>query len=226
MCTVWPSATSKSADVAVESIEQQVRDRKDGDLVKLAGRGVAVFCGSSRGNDARFVQLARDVGAALARAGATLVYGGGSIGLMGVAADAALAAGGCVLGVIPRLLATPEAAHTGLTELVLVGTMHERKTLMSERSSAYIALPGGFGTYDELIEVITWRQLQLHNKPILIINAGGFFDSLLAQAEHAIRAGFIRPEYRRLFEVVADADSAMQALAMAAEPGESREVLA
>ncbi len=180
--------------------------------MNLQGVGIAVFCGSSPGRDPRYAAEAHALGRAIGQAGATLVYGGGSVGLMGTLADAALSVGGRVVGVIPQLLARPEVAHAGLAELIIVGTMHERKMLMSQRSAAYIALPGGFGTYDELIEVVTWRQLGLHDKPIIVINQNGFFDALIRQREHAIAEGFIRPEYRALWTETPDVAGALSLL--------------
>lgn len=192
--------------------------------MNLHNRGVAVFCGSSGGANAAYAESARQVGAELARRGATLVYGGGSIGLMAAAADAALAAGGKVIGVIPHFLATAEVAHAGLTEMVRVETMHERKAILSARSSAYVILPGAYGTYEELLEVITWKQLGLHDKPIVVVNVNGFFDGLLAQIEHAIREGFVRAQYREL-SVVIEVRQVFEVLEAAAEPGGSCEAL-
>lgn len=194
--------------------------------MKLLNRGVAVFCGSSAGSDPAYMLAATQVGQVLATRGATLVYGGGSIGLMTAAADAALLAGGKVVGVIPHFLATAEVAHASVAEMIRVETMHERKAIMSARSAAYLTLPGGFGTYDELLEIITWRQLGLHDKPIVLINVRGFFDGLLAQIDHAIAEGFIRQQYRRLFQVVDSAQAAIAYLEKQPEPVGSREELA
>ena len=133
-----------------------------------------------------------------------LVYGGARVGLMGVLADAALKAGGEVIGVIPRALVAREVAHAGLTELHVVESMHERKALMADLSDGFIALPGGWGTLDELFEILTWAQLGLHQKPCGLLNVQGYFDPLLSFVDHSIDEGFVRPEYRRLF-AVADA---------------------
>jgi len=147
-----------------------------------------------------------ETGALFAREGVALVYGGGSVGLMGVVADAVLAGGGEVIGVIPRPLATKEIAHQGLADMRVVSTMHERKALMVELADGFVALPGGFGTFDELFEAITWQQLGVHEKPIGILDVDGYFAPFFALVEHAIRERFVRPEYRHL--VVRDADPA------------------
>jgi hypothetical protein len=132
------------------------------------------------------------LGAELARRGITLVYGGGSTGLMGVVADSTLKHGGKVIGVMPQALRNREIQHNGLTELHIVDSMHQRKALMAEHSDAFVALPGGFGTYEELFEVITWAQLGIHNKPILILNVDGFYDPFFALVRHSVEEGFIR----------------------------------
>lgn len=172
-------------------------------------RAVCVYCGAQSGNDPRFREAAEALGRGLAARGATLVYGGGSVGLMGVVADAVLAAGGRAIGVIPRFLCTAELAHAGLTEQVVVGGMHERKRAMFDRSDAFIVLPGGFGTLDEALEMITWRQLGRHEKPIIFLNTAGFFDALIAHFERAIAAGLVRPEMRALYAVARDAGEAL-----------------
>jgi uncharacterized protein (TIGR00730 family) len=177
-----------------------------------ASPAACVYCGSQVGRDPRFRAAAEDLGRAFAARGITLVYGGGSIGLMGVCADATLAAGGRAVGVIPRFLCTAEVAHAGLSEQVVVESMHERKWAMFERSDAFIALPGGFGTLDELLEMITWRQLRRHDKPIIVLNVAGFFDPLLAHFERAIEAGFVAPALRRLYTVARGVDEALAAI--------------
>jgi uncharacterized protein (TIGR00730 family) len=173
---------------------------------------VCVYCGAQAGHDPRFAGAAAALGRALAARGLALVYGGGSVGLMGAVADAALAAGGRVVGVIPEFLATKELLHPRLTETVLVASMHERKRAMFERSRAFLVLPGGFGTLDEAFEMITWRQLGRHERPIVFVNVAGFFDSLLLHFERTIETGFVRPEYRALFALARDVE---EALAMA-----------
>src|SRR6476659_9409503 len=153
---------------------------------------ICVFCGASPGNEARYVDAARAVGEGRARQGIGVVYGGGRVGLMGAVADAALAAGGEVIGVIPQELVDRELAHGGLTELHVVGSLHERKALMAELSDAFVALPGGFGTLDELMEQLTWSQLGLHRKPVGLLDVEGFWAPLIALARHAVEEGFVR----------------------------------
>jgi uncharacterized protein (TIGR00730 family) len=152
---------------------------------------VCVFCGSSRGTRPDYAQMAEALGREMAARGLGLIYGGSSVGLMGILADAALAAGGEVIGVLPQGLFRREVAHTGLPRLHEVGSMHERKAMMVELADGFIALPGGFGTYDELFEVITWAQIGLHHKPIGLLDVQGFFAPLLAMAAHAAQEGFI-----------------------------------
>jgi uncharacterized protein (TIGR00730 family) len=158
----------------------------------VAVRAVCVFCGSSAPADPRYLDAARALGALIARRHVALVYGGGSTGLMGELADAALALGGRVIGVIPAGLFAREAGHTGLTELREVTSMHERKKLMYDLSDAFVALPGGLGTLEELAEVATWSQLGLHSKPVVLLNVGGFWDPLLAQLDVMARTACSR----------------------------------
>jgi uncharacterized protein (TIGR00730 family) len=160
---------------------------------------ICVFCGSHVGNDAAYARIARETAEAIVAAGYGVVYGGGGIGLMTIVADAALAAGGEVIGVIPQALARTEMAHPGLTELHVVETMHERKALMVDLSNAFVALPGGFGTMDEFCEVLSWRQLRIHDKPIGLLNYRGYYDALLALFDSMVREGFVGPHTRRLF---------------------------
>ncbi len=157
---------------------------------------LCVFCGSRLGSDPAYERAARDLGTLLARRRCRLIYGGGSVGLMGIVADAVLAGGGEVVGVIPDFLATRELLHTGLTELKVVQTMHQRKALMAELSEGFLALPGGYGTLEELFEVITWSQLGLHRKPIGLLNTAGFFTSLVEFLDRGIKDGFIREQER------------------------------
>ena len=170
---------------------------------RAAGRpcSVCVFCGSSKGVRAEYADSARRLGRALAERGLELVYGAGDIGLMGVLADAALEAGGRVVGVIPRALVARELAHRGLTELHVVETMHQRKALMADRSDAFVALPGGYGTLDELFEILTWAQLGIHTRPVGLVNVGGYFSPLLAWLDLGVREGFLRPQHRDLLHV-------------------------
>lgn len=167
---------------------------------------ICVFCGSSIGARPVYAEAARQVGALLARRGLGLVYGGGSVGLMGVLADAALSAGGEVIGVIPEFLFKREIEHRGATEMRVVGSMHERKALMADLADGFIALPGGYGTLDEFCEIITWAQLGLHRKPVGLLNVAGYFDSFLAFLDHTTAEGFVQPNYRAL--VLDDADAA------------------
>lgn len=181
-------------------------------------RRLCVFCGSNVGGRAAYAESARRLGSALARRRVGLVYGGGSVGLMGVLADAALADGGEVIGVIPRALATREVAHHGLTELRVVESMHERKAVMTELADGFVALPGGLGTLEELLEIVTWAQLGLHAKPIAVLNVAGFFDGLLAFLDHAIAERFVHPGHRALVATEADVEALLDAIATAQPP--------
>ena len=176
-----------------------------------AVRRVAVYCGSANGNDPAFLVEAQALGTAIAAAGIGLVYGGASVGLMGAVADAALAGGAEVIGVLPDVLAGKEIAHAGLTRLELVSTMHERKARMAELADAFLVLPGGYGTLEELLEVVTWAQLRLHAKPIVLINTVGYWDGLLGFLDTALAAGFLKPKNRALMLV---AGSALEAVRM------------
>jgi uncharacterized protein (TIGR00730 family) len=162
---------------------------------------VCVYCGSSPGNDPAYSDAARTVGRLLAESGRTLVYGGGHVGLMGVVADAAIAAGGRVIGVIPRSLEEKELAHQGLSELRVVESMHERKAIMADLADAFLALPGGIGTLEELFETWTWCQLGLHAKPCGLLNVAGFYDPLLMLVDRMVESGFIGPAHRSLLLV-------------------------
>jgi uncharacterized protein (TIGR00730 family) len=168
-------------------------------------RRVCVFCGSSTGTDPRFVEAARDMGGEIARRGWQLVWGGGRVGLMGAIADAVLAAGGTVIGVIPEQLATHELLHTGATEMHVVPSMHARKALMAELADAFVALPGGFGTFEELFEMITWGQLGIHRKPLGLFDVQEFYRPLIEFIDHAIKAGFIKEKQRGLVIAAAEA---------------------
>jgi uncharacterized protein (TIGR00730 family) len=181
-------------------------------------RRICVFCGSSPGRRPVFAAAAAALGSQLAAQAIGLVYGGGSVGLMGVLADAALAAGGEVQGVIPEALAGQEVAHPGLTRLHVVKSMHERKALMTEMADAFVALPGGYGTLDELFEAITWGQLGIHRKPIGLLDVEGYFGPLIAFLDSAVEAGFIRPQYRGLFEVVPTVEGLLATLARQVPP--------
>jgi hypothetical protein len=165
---------------------------------------ICVFCGSNIGSRPIYRERAQRLGEALAQRGLGLVYGGGRVGLMGALADAALAAGGEVIGVIPHMLSAKEIAHGGLTQMHLVSTMHERKALMADLADAFIALPGGYGTLDELCEILTWAQLGLHQKPCALYNIEGYYDPLLTLLDHAAAEKFLRPEHRALVLVEYD----------------------
>lgn len=158
-------------------------------------KSICVFCGSSAGGDPVYVETARLFGALLAERGIELIYGGGQVGLMGVIADAVLGGGGRVVGVIPRALMDREVGHLSLSELHVVGSMHERKAMMAERSGGFVAMPGGIGTYEELFEVWTWGQLGIHAKPCAILNVRGFYDQLLAFLAHSVREKFLRQQH-------------------------------
>jgi uncharacterized protein (TIGR00730 family) len=166
-------------------------------------RSVCLFCGASVGTRPAYVAAARSLAETLAREGVGLVYGGGSVGLMNEAANAALLAGGRIVGVITRQLMAREIGHAGLTELHVVETMHERKALMARRSDAFVALPGGFGTFDEMCEMLTWNQLGIHAKPVVMLNVEGYFDGFLAQLQRARADGLLRAEHREVL-LVAD----------------------
>ncbi len=187
---------------------------------------LCVFCGSRFGADPAFAVAARAVGAEIGRRGWQLVYGGGRVGLMGVVADAALAAGAPVVGIIPRTLMEREVGHAALTELHVVETMHERKQLMAERSDAFVALPGGIGTFEELFEVWTWRQLGYHDKPVGLLEAGGYYAPLLRFMDDTVAHGFVAPEQRALLhsepDPVALLDRIASEMATATKPDDYR----
>lgn len=157
---------------------------------------VCVYCGSYSGRDPQYGAQAVALGQELARRGMTLVYGGGRVGLMGTVADAALSAGGQVIGIMPRALVEKELAHQGLTELHVVNSMHERKTMMADLSDGFVTMPGGFGTMDEFCEIMTWLQLGFHRKPVSILNVNGYFDGLLAFFNHTVEQGFVKGSHR------------------------------
>ncbi|MHC4993639.1 MAG: LOG family protein [Planctomycetota bacterium] len=165
---------------------------------------VCVFCGSKHGANPAYTVAARELGALLAARGLGLIYGGGDIGLMGEIANATLEASGAVIGVIPESLDEHEVTHRGVTELHVVGSMHERKALMADRADAFIALPGGFGTFEELFEILTWAQLGLHAKPCGLLNVEGFYDPLIEFLDHAVEHGFLKQKHRDILHVGAD----------------------
>ena len=162
---------------------------------------ICVFAGSNLGNQPKYRAVAEQLGRALAAREIELVYGGAHVGLMGLVADAVLAAGGRATGVIPAALVDKEVAHQGLTDLRVVGSMHERKSVMADLADGFIALPGGWGTVEEFFEILTWAQLGLHSKPCGLLNVQGYFDTLLSFVSHSIEEGFVRPEYRTMISV-------------------------
>lgn len=175
---------------------------------------VCVFCGGNAGNKPAYIESAVALGKELAARGIGLVYGGGSIGLMGQVAHAALDAGTSVVGIIPEHLTTKELMGYAIGELVVVSSMHERKAKMAAMSDAFVAMPGGFGTLDELFEIITWGQLGLHDKPIGLLNVDGFFDPLISYIDHCVTEGFIRPRHRNLIVVESDSARLLERLAV------------
>lgn len=174
---------------------------------------ICVFCGSNSGTRPEYAVAARAMGSALVQRGIGLVFGGGRVGLMGIIADQVMSEGGNVIGVIPADLDRKEIAHAGLTELHVVSSMHERKALMAKLSDGFIALPGGFGTFEEFCEVLTWAQLGFQNKPCALYNVAGFYNPLLALFDHAVAEGFVRPQHRGLVLTGTDPDDLLDQLA-------------
>src|SRR6516165_9682516 len=175
-------------------------------------RRLCVYCGSAGGFDEKYRKAAKELGTRLAAAGIGLVYGGGRVGLMGLLADAVLAGDGEVIGIIPSRLRDAELAHPGATELIVVETMHDRKRLMAEKADAFAILPGGIGTLDEMFETVSWKQLGLHDKPILLVDIDGYWAPLRALLDHIVVNGFARPQTRRLLNVVPSVAALMAAL--------------
>src|SRR3989304_2036135 len=171
-----------------------------------------LYCGSSEGRHDRFRGGGAALGALLAERGIRLVYGGGHVGLMGIAADAALAKGGTVIGVIPKFLLATEAGHSGVTELMVVGSMHERKQRMFELADGFVVLPGGLGTMAETIEIVPWKQLGLHDKPIVLLDLDGYWGAWIGLVDKAIAAGFAKPQVTALFTAVRSLDELLPAL--------------
>lgn len=179
---------------------------------------LCVFCGASHGSNPVFRESAKHLGHVFAEQGIELVWGGGHVGLMGTVADAVLAAGGRAYGVIPEFMAGRELAHPFASEMVVVDSMHARKAAMAERADGFIAMPGGLGTLDELFEILTWAQLQIHRKPVGLLNTRGFFDPLLALLKHMAEEGFIRPHNLNLFVVSDDASALIDAMRLYVPP--------
>jgi hypothetical protein len=178
---------------------------------------LCVYCGSSAGRAPAYREAARELGRLLAENGIELIYGGGRVGLMGLVADAALAAGGRVVGIIPDFLRSREVGHSSVSELIVVASMHERKQRMFERADAFAVLPGGIGTLEEALECITWKQLGLHDKPIVIVATDGYWEPLAALFDHIVGAGFAPADTRALVEVVRTPQAALAALEAAPE---------
>lgn len=173
-------------------------------------RSLCVFCGASHGSNPNYQAAAKALGQTFARQQIELVWGGGHVGLMGVVADATLAAGGRAYGVIPEFMAERELAHPFASEMRVVDSMHARKAAMAERAEGFIAMPGGWGTLDELFEILTWAQLQIHHKPIGLLNVEGFFDPLVAMLQHMVAEGFVRPQNMALLSVAAEPDALLE----------------
>jgi uncharacterized protein (TIGR00730 family) len=185
-------------------------------------RTLCVFCASSDGADPRYVAAARTLGALAAASGRRIVYGGGNTGLMGALADAAMAAGGEVVGLMPRHLVDREVAHHGITRLEVVASMHERKARLAELADGFVALPGGLGTLEEFTEIWTWGQLGLHAKPYGLLNVAGYYDPLLAFLDHAVSERFVRPEHRAMVRVADDPAALMAAMESAPPPAQPK----
>jgi len=179
------------------------------EAMNQTGKSVAVFCASAEGANPEYRASAEELGRALAERGIGLIYGGAKVGLMGAVADAALAAGGHVVGVIPHVLVDLEVSHDGISELHVVDTMHTRKALMAEKANAFLALPGGFGTFEELFEVLAWQTLKLHAKPVVLLNVAGFYDTMLEFLQVCEREGMLRGNLKRLL-VATTVDEALK----------------
>jgi len=181
---------------------------------------LCVFCGSSSGTRPVYAEAAAQLGGDLAKSKIALVFGGGRVGLMGILADSVLAAGGKAIGVMPRALVEKEIAHTSLTELHVVESMHQRKSLMADLADAFLLLPGGFGSWEEFCEVLTWLQLGIHRKPCAILNVAGYYNGLLSLADHALAEGFLRPAHHRMVIVADHPQAALSQLTSASIPSE------
>jgi len=182
---------------------------------------LCVFCGSSSGARV-YAEAAAELGRELVKSGVTLVFGGGRVGLMGILADSVLAAGGEAIGVMPRALVEKEIAHTSLTKLHVVESMHERKALMADLADAFLLLPGGYGSWEEFLEVVTWLQLGIHRKPCALLNVAGYYDALLSQASHAVEEGFLRPTHKEMLIVEENPARLLARLESAHVPSEAK----
>lgn len=175
---------------------------------------ICVYCGSSSGNDSTVIEAAREFGKQIAQNGHQLVYGGSSLGVMGALENSGMENGGKVTGVTPHGLFQREVAHQGITKLIKVQDMHERKSIMARLSDAFVALPGGFGTLEELFEIITWNQIGILNKPVTIFNPNGFYNHLISMIDHAVETGFIKPEFRKIVNVAKTLEEYMKMCAI------------
>ena len=182
-------------------------------------RALCVYCAASSKVDPRHLEAARELGRLAARRGVRIIFGAGSVGLMGALADGALAEQGQVTGVIPEHIEQWELGHKGISEYIVVGSMHERKKVMFERSDAFCVLPGGLGTLDETLEMITWRQLSMHDKPIVLVNNAGYWDPFLRLIDHIVKEGFLHQKADKLFQVVSEVSEVFDAIASAPPPG-------
>lgn len=171
---------------------------------------ICVYCGSSPGNNKKIIDQAAQLGKLLCKRGHRLVYGGSSLGIMGTLADSVMENGGEVIGVIPRDLFKKEVAHQNITKLITVDGMHQRKSIMADRADAFLALPGGFGTLEELFEIITWNQIGIIRKPVVLCNLEGYFKSLIDMTDHAVNIGFIRPENRKILQVAETLEQSLE----------------
>jgi len=183
---------------------------------------LCVFCGSSSGARPVYAEAAGELGRELVKSGVTLVFGGGRVGLMGIVADSVLAAGGEAIGVMPRALVEKEIAHTSLTKLHVVESMHQRKALMADLADAFLLLPGGYGSWEEFLEVVTWLQLGIHRKPCALLNVAGYYDALLSQASHAVEEGFLRPTHKEMLIVEENPARVLAQLESAHVPSEAK----
>ncbi len=183
---------------------------------------LGVFCASSEGRDPRYAEVTRAFGTLVAASGRRIVYGGGNTGLMGVLADAAMAAGGEVIGLMPKHLVDREVAHRGLTRLEVVTSMHERKARLADLADAFVALPGGLGSLEEFTEIWTWGQLGLHTKPYGLLNIAGYYDPLLAFLDHAVSERFVRPEHRAMVRVATEPAALLEAMESAPPPAQPK----
>ena len=192
--------------------------RRNETIVAGGNRRICVYCGSKAGSSPAYGHAAAALGAVIVRRGLGLVYGGGNVGLMACVAESVIAAGGEVTGVIPRKLRDWELAHTGVAELIVAEDMHERKAIMAQRADAFVALPGGYGTLEELFEAVAWAQLGYHDKPVGLLNAGGYFDHLIAFLDHATREQFLRPHHRQLLQVASDPEMLLDSMLPPPDP--------